>query len=496
MDDNENYQLINQSIVLALRELGDFKYQLEIYSSSKELLYSKNITTELNYHIDVENNLFKWVNFGEKGLEIMAIRFDAYNVTKTLKFLMNKCAFEASRKEFLHDVIKKEDQEFTNKYFSQEKMDLEPKVQEEFQKDLEISFEDGGFVSFRMNPEEKNQDFTGFSQAKCIDRSFLTHGDIISVYKTSNEIEHLMDLPIITNFDKMKITPKKILLHEQDTKMLMLDEKDEKKVFYVDIEKGKVIQELQADEFNRITDISSESKQAGLTHNPVFIGINDRNIFKLDPRLKPNEASVVKKIYSQTNHFQAISTNIYGNFAVGSQSGEIRLYKDVGQNAKNLYPGLGDPILSLDSTKDGRFILATCQHYLVLLPVCFENKNGFQTTLKNVDKATPRVLKLLPKTLVKYGLKEVNFSMSRFDESEKIKEKYIVAGTDELIVTWTLKNVLEGKVMKYEVKKLDDKIVCNEFMFNNDEKVMVMMPKELRVHTTHKMEIEKEEVKE
>jgi len=495
MDSNENYQLINQAVILALRDLGDFQYQLEIYSSSKTILHSKKITNELNYHIDVDNNLLKWVNVSEKGLELLAIKFDAYNVTKTLKFLMNKCSFEANRKEFLHEVIKKEDHEYTNNLFTQDKMEIEPKVQEEFKQDLDIAFlEDGPFVSFMAPASDKKDDFfTGMAQGRVLDRTFLTRGDVVSVYKTGDEIEHIVDYPFMQNFEKMTITPKKMLLQEQDTKMLMLDKKDEKKVFYVDLEKGKVIQELQADEYNRITDIAPESKQAFLTPSPVFLGINEKNIFKLDPRMKASEASVSKKIYTQNNYFQSIATNMYGNFAVGNQAGEIRLYKDVGQNAKNLYPGLGDPILSIDCTKDGRFILATCKNYLIFLPVCFENKNGFNQTLKNVEKATPRVLKLQPKTLLKYDLKEINFKSGRFDENEKEKEKYIVAATDELLVTWSLKNVLEGKVLRYEVKKVNDKVVSDEFKYNNEDKVLVIMPKEVAMHKTLKMKEEAEE---
>jgi len=49
-----------------------------------------------------------------------------------------------------------------------------------------------------------------------------------------------------------------------------------------------------------------------------------------------------------------------GNVAVGSINGDLRLYTKVGQNAKNLYPGLGDPILALESSKDGKWLLATC----------------------------------------------------------------------------------------------------------------------------------------
>lgn len=494
MDSSENYQLINQAVILALRELGDFKYQLEVYSSSKVLLYSKVITNELNYHIDVDMNLLKWVNVSEKGLELLAIKFDAYNVTKTLKFLMNKCSFEANRREFLHEAIKKEDHEFAASLLAQDikPEELERKVTQEFKQDLDMAFlEEGPCFSFRTPGNENGDDFTGMAQGKVRDRTFVTKGDVVSVYKTDKEIEHVLDYGFMENFEKMTITPKKVLLQEQDTKMLLLDKKNAKKVYYVDLEKGKVIQELQADEFNTITDIAPESKQSFLTQSQVFLGINEKHIFKLDARVK--ESAVAHKTYSQSNHFLSIAANMYGGFAIGNEAGEIRLYKEVGQNAKNLYPGLGQPILALDCTKDGRFVLATCKNELVLLPVCHENKNGFSQTLKNVEKATPRILRLQPKTLLKYQIKEVNFKNARFDENEKEKEKYIVVSTDELIVSWTLKNVLEGKVDKYQVKQLKDKVVSNEFKYNSEDQVMIITPKEVAVHKTLKIKEEEDE---
>lgn len=45
--------------------------------------------------------------------------------------------------------------------------------------------------------------------------------------------------------------------------------------------------------------------------------------------------------------------------AIGSLDGSIRLYKEVGQNAKNLLPGLGDPIRAVDMSVDGTWIVAT-----------------------------------------------------------------------------------------------------------------------------------------
>lgn len=83
----------------------------------------------------------------------------------------------------------------------------------------------------------------------------------------------------------------------------------------------------------------------------------------MDPRVEKSSVANIaseSKIYTENNRFTCITSNTNGNFATASQNGDIRLYKQVGQSAKNKYPGLGDPIKGLDSTKDGKWLLATC----------------------------------------------------------------------------------------------------------------------------------------
>lgn len=123
----------------------------------------------------------------------------------------------------------------------------------------------------------------------------------------------------------------------------------------------------------------------------------------------------------------------------------------MGQKAKNNYPGLGDPILFIDCSKDGNWVLATCKTYLMLIPTFHENTNGFTHTIKNVNKATPRIIRIHPKDQKKLGIKEVDFVNAKFDESEKEKEQFIVVGSNEYVFTWVLKHVLEGKIFNYEV---------------------------------------------
>eukprot|EP01016_Furgasonia_blochmanni_P037739 TRINITY_DN4475_c0_g1_i19.p1 TRINITY_DN4475_c0_g1~~TRINITY_DN4475_c0_g1_i19.p1 ORF type:complete len:213 (-),score=46.86 TRINITY_DN4475_c0_g1_i19:578-1216(-) len=200
--------------------------------------------------------------------------------------------------------------------------------------------------------------------------------------------------------------------------------------------------------------------------------------------IRDREKAVQQKIYAKSPDFSTISVNNEGQLATGSQNGDIRLYKEVGQNAKNLYQGLGDPILSLDCTKDGKWLLATCHKYLILLPTfTTDNKNGFKQPLGK-DKPIPIRLFLKPEDLAKYGIKEVAFTPARFDENQDKKEKFIVSGIAEYIVTWSLKNAASGRRMEYDIKRVEDKVVSNEFRYNTDDSLYVALKNSVRLQKT------------
>lgn len=294
-------------------------------------------------------------------------------------------------------------------------------------------------------------------------------------------------MPKLKTLDNKNLFTKKLLLHEQDTKVLILNEDDNKKVYYMDLEKGKVVSELYPDGENSILDICSDSKHSNLTQNPLFLGINQKNLFKIDPRVNPKEAAVSKKVYATNYKFNSITTNENGNFAVGNELGEIRLYNEMGKNAKNLYPGLGDEILSIDCTKDGKWVLATCKNYLLLVPAFHQEKNAFTHTIKNIEKPTPKLLKIHPKDVLKLGNNKFEFSNGKFDDSENQLETYIVAGFGNAIINWNMKNILEGKIFEYTIKILGEKIMDSEFKFNNTEKMLIALPNEMRMHKIKKI---------
>ena len=83
----------------------------------------------------------------------------------------------------------------------------------------------------------------------------------------------------------LEIQPKKMMMHEQDNKLLLLSDPESTKVYYMDIARGKIINEYEGDGINRFTDLAPTSKHSEFTHNPCFITANSRNLFMIDPRV-------------------------------------------------------------------------------------------------------------------------------------------------------------------------------------------------------------------
>jgi len=69
-------------------------------------------------------------------------------------------------------------------------------------------------------------------------------------------------------------------------------------------------------------------------------------------------------------------------FAVGSDDGVIRLYRELGKNSlNNFYTLSRNKITMIDCTKDGRYMIVTTDAELFLFDCSFGNKNGFENRL-------------------------------------------------------------------------------------------------------------------
>jgi len=119
--------------------------------------------------------------------------------------------------------------------------------------------------------------------------------------------------------------------------------------------------------------------------------VSPNTIYEIDPRLKDGSQNM--KSYQTSPEFNRIAVDKNGRFAVSSANGEIRLFDKIGKNANCKYPGLGDPVLHLESTKDGRWLLATYQSYLLLLPTETEDEVSLYENKIRINER-PRPIKL------------------------------------------------------------------------------------------------------
>ena len=280
---------------------------------------------------------------------------------------------------------------------------------------MRIEFSNDLHYANSPDPESMNQDISSMSQAKMLNRTFINRGSILEAYKKNEDdanLIHIANLPTLKNSKNEEINPKKMFLQEQDTKMVF-QEKDT--VFYYGLEKGKVVQDMQTPDKRQFADICSFQKNLYDTPKQEFFGVTERDIVHFDPRTENGIAE--NRNYKTNYQFNTIMSATDGNVAVGSKTGDIRLIKKVGdRSAKNVLPSmLGDNVRGIDSSKDGQWVLATCEKYLMLFPTNQMGKGGFTNTFLKTQKPAPKVLRVNPKALARNQIDSLKFLSARFD---------------------------------------------------------------------------------
>ena len=140
--------------------------------------------------------------------------------------------------------------------------------------------------------------------------------------------------------------------------------------------------------------------------------------------------------------FSSITTTLTGGLAIGSKDGKIRLYKECGKDARTLLPGLGDPIVAIEASMDGQWVLATTKTYLLVIPtLCSNGKTGFDHRMGK-EKPNPKKLSITAKDMAKFGIKDINFRAARFNNfTGNGDENSIVTSTGDFLITWSFSRI-------------------------------------------------------
>ncbi|RMZ82289.1 hypothetical protein DV738_g1873, partial [Chaetothyriales sp. CBS 135597] len=322
------------------------------------------------------------------------------------------------------------------------------------------------------------------------DRSFVVRGSKIGVFK------HLpnRNLEFSTNISKIEtpkgklFSPKKVMLHAQDQNMILQNEADPNSLYRMDLEYGKIVDEWKIHDDLPITNFAPEHKFDQRTGAQPFIGHNRNALFKIDPRLSGNKmVEESLKQYASKNDFSAAATTEKGYVAVASNKGDIRLFDRLGINAKTLLPALGEAIIGIDVSADGRWILATCRTYLLLIDALQktgknEGKLGFEKAFGKDSKPQPRRLGLTPSHVAQFQHETgqpLSFTTAKFNTGEGTQETSIITSTGPFLVTWSLKKVVNGTKDPYNIRRYGDTVVADNFEYGSDKNVILTLPNEV-----------------
>ena len=225
-----------------------------------------------------------------------------------------------------------------------------------------------------------------------------------------------------------------------------------------------------------------------MTGEQTFLGLSRNALFRIDPRLSGNKlVDSELKQYVSKNDFSAAATTEKGYIAVASNKGDIRMFDRLGINAKTHIPALGEPIIGLDVSADGRWVLATCRTYLLLIDALQkegknEGKLGFEKSFAKDSKPQPRRLGLQPSHVAQFQYETkvpLSFTPARFNTGVEDKETSIITATGPFIVTWNMKKVLAGRRDPYTIKRYAEEVMADNFKFGSDKNVIVATPNEV-----------------
>ncbi|RMY68754.1 hypothetical protein D0863_06892 [Hortaea werneckii] len=323
-----------------------------------------------------------------------------------------------------------------------------------------------------------------------VDRSFVVRGDKIGVFKHTpdNHLEFSTSINKVATPKGKAFAPKKVMLHAGDRDMVLQNEHDPNSLYRMDLEYGKVVDEWKVHDDIPVHVYAPENKFAQQTDEQTFLGLSKNALYRIDPRLAGSKlVDSELKQYTSKNDFSAAATTEKGYIAVASNKGDIRMFDRLGINAKTALPALGDPIIGLDVSADGRWVLATTRTYLLLIDSLQkegknEGKLGFEKAFAKDNKPQPRRLALTPAHVAQFQhetKQPLAFTPARFNTGEGKEETTIITATGPFVVTWSLKKVLQGRKDPYSIKRYSEEIKADNFRWGSDKNIVVALPNEV-----------------
>ena len=475
-------------------DMGGYLYSLEVSSPSKKLL-GVLVNSEMNPCFNFEHNSFIFNYFSQSHAFSWLLKFETFELLEEFQAELMKALWEVTNKQKWVKVSENERDYIAESFQNMELDDIEEGEYEEEQEeeeeeeekpkqDEEYDYDEGEDEMAKFSAKGKNSLLAVGTKN---DRSYVLRGDKIGVFKHTahDDLEFSTTIDNVATSEGRSFSPKKVMLHSGDQTMVLQDPSEQGKLFNMDLEYGKVIDEWKIGNDLSVKNFGPSSKFAQLSNEKTLIGLSENGLFRIDPRLSGSKLveSEHKMYATRTNKFNVLSTTEKGHIAVASMDGAIRLFDRIGINAKTHLPAIGDPIIGIDVSADGKWVLATSRTYLLLIDaVVKEGKNagasGFLKSFGKDSKPRPMRLQITPEHVAYMQAetgKPLNFTQAHFNTGVDAKEQTIVSSSGPYVITWSLKKLLRGDREPYLIKRYSSQVTADNFKFGTDKNVIVAL---------------------
>lgn len=498
-----HFVLVDESVIATVSEVGTWQYWLQIENKDKSWI-GTSVVPEFNPVFDFEYLSFVFNHYSNDATaRSWLLRFkDQHTLEKFQEAVMQAiwerlnetkwARVQEKEREYVLDAFG--DMNINDSLPLEEAEDEEAELDEEDHDDGVRSDEydsagENDEAAEEREPREVNSQLAvGYKH----DRSFVVRGSKIGVFShtADNRLKFNTNISKVTTPSGKLMSPKKVMLHSEDRDLIMQNDVDPNKLFRMDIEYGKVVDEWKVHDDIPVVTFAPENKFAQMTSEQTFLGVSNNALYRIDPRLSGNKlVDTDMKQYASKNDFSALATTEKGYIAVASNKGDIRLFDRLGIRAKTQLPALGDPIIGMDVSADGRWILGTTKNYILLVDAQQkggknDGKLGFEKGFAADSKPRPRRLALTPEHVAQVYHetgKAVAFTPAKFNAGEGAEEKSIITATGPYIVEWDLKKILRGTKAPYKIKRYQDEVKADDFKFGSDKNVIVALPNEVNM---------------
>ncbi|KAJ7068324.1 VID27 cytoplasmic protein-domain-containing protein [Mycena amicta] len=458
-------------------------------SADGDQLLAHKICSEMNQRWSTKMHSFTWNNWGEDGsMTSWVLRFRSLEDYEQVQPIFTQALWEMLY-QTAWGKMKPDEQSYVLSANEDIVMaDASDEEEEEIQSELEPgasdsdsdeSEEDGEDEAPAMPKGDLNSQLTvGYKG----DRSYVVRGSKIGYFTRGEDhsLKYGGTIDGITTTKGKEFKPSQVMLHDQDTKMILKNPGDPHSLYSMDLERGKIVEEWKVHDDITVDHMAPDNKFAPTTREQTLVGASHNALFRIDPRVSGTKMVESQfKQYVSKNKFSGLTTTKDGKLAVASEKGDIRLFDSIGKNAKTALPPLGDPIIGIDCTADGRYIVATTKTYLLLIDTLigegrYAGSLGFDRSFPANAKPIPRRLQIRAEH-VAYMDHDISFSPARFNMSETQTENAIITSTGKFVIAWDFLKVKKGMLDKYEIKKHEDLVIQDNFRFGDDKEIIVAL---------------------